>query len=176
MRGCNTFDVIDTSNLTDHVGLLNLLVSAVPYLQKRRSATLFTESLLNKKAEADQVETFDGILLADQTTMFLLFGVAPISYLTGVSLQSTAMDSVRGMLGVTNHTKGQFQRRVGWKPPHLGEFSNLRLQMNAEDLANFLFALYLKMFLVEGVFQDLKISKRSKLAVIAQASPSSSSS
>ena len=164
--GPKNFNVIDTSNLTDHVGLLNLLISTVPCLQKRPSATLFTESLLNRKAEADQVETFDNLLLADQTTMFLLFGVAPISYLTGVSLQSTAMDSIRGMLGMTNQTKGQFQRRAGWKSLHLGEFSNRRLQMTAKDLANFLFAIYLRMFSVEGVSQDLSISKLSKLAVI----------
>jgi hypothetical protein len=76
------------------------------------------------------------------------------------------MDSVYGMLGMTNQTKGQFQRRVGWKSLHLREFSNRHLQMTAKDLANFLFTIYLKMFLVEGVFQDLSISKLSKLAVI----------
>jgi hypothetical protein len=166
--GPTSFNVIDTSNLTDHVGLLNLLVSTVPCLRRHHSSTLVTESLLNKEPIAGQVETFSRLLRGDQTTMFLFFGVAPVSYLTGVSTQSTAMDSLRATLGISHPTKSQFQRRVEWKAPNLGEFSNRHLTLDAQVLAKFLFALYLDMFSIEGlgVFQDLDISKLSELAVI----------
>ena len=108
--GPTSFNVIDTSNLTDHVGLLNLVVATLPYLQRRPSATLFTESLLKRENETNQVETFTELLLADQTAMFVLFGIAPVSYLTGTSMQSSAMDSAQGLLGGQDLTKGQLQR------------------------------------------------------------------
>jgi hypothetical protein len=166
--GPRTFNVIDTSNLTDHVGLLNLLISTVPCLRKSRSSTIITESLLNKGPGSGQVETFSSLLQADQTTMFLLFGLAPVSYLTGVSMLSTAMESAHAILGINQPSKNQFQRRVEWKAPNLGEFSNRHLRVDAKALAKFLFALYLDMFSVEGlvVLQDLDISELSKLAVI----------
>ncbi|KAF8448653.1 hypothetical protein L210DRAFT_3470651 [Boletus edulis BED1] len=38
-----TFNVIDTSNISDHVGVLNLLMVTVPILSNSPSATLYTE-------------------------------------------------------------------------------------------------------------------------------------
>lgn len=40
------FDAIDTSNLVDHIGLLNLLVCAAPRLTPRPDSKLFTSTLL----------------------------------------------------------------------------------------------------------------------------------
>jgi hypothetical protein len=166
--GPTSFNVIDTSNLIDHVGLLNLLAAVVPCLQKRPSATLFTESLLSREDEADQVESFTSLLLTNQTAIFVLFGMCPLSYLTGTSMQSSAMDSARGLLGSADPTKGQVQRRVGWKIPHLEQNSDTLLQMDAESLARVLLNIYLKMFSVEGlgVLEDTTISRLSKLSVV----------
>ena len=166
--GPTSFNVIDTSNLTDHVGLLNLLVATLPCLQRRPSATLFTESLLKRENRTNQVETFTDLLLADQTTMFVLFGTAPISYLTGSSMQSSAMDSVQGLLGGQDPTKGQLQRRIWWKASHLERKDETLFQMDAKNLAKFLFTVYLKMFTVEGlaVLTNIANSKLSKLAII----------
>lgn len=41
-----SFNVIDTSNLIDHVGLLNLLAVTIPLLSDSPSSTLYTEALL----------------------------------------------------------------------------------------------------------------------------------
>ena len=166
--GPTSFNVIDTSNLTDHVGLLNLLVSTIPCLERGPHSSLFIESLLHKPAGESQVETFSRLLLADQTAMFVLLGVAPVSYLTGVSTQSTAMDSMRAALDKTNPTTGQIQRRSQWKLSDQGDPRSPCLQMRAQELAKFLFIIYLEMFSVEGLgaYQDLNISKISGLAVI----------
>jgi hypothetical protein len=166
--GPTSFNVIDTSNLTDHVGLLNLLVSTIPCLERGPHSSLFIESLLHKPVGESQVETFSRLLLADQTAMFVLLGVAPVSYLTGVSTQSTAMDSMRAALGKTNPTTGQIQRRSQWKLSDQGDPRSSCLQMRAQELAKFLFIIYLEMFSVEGLgaYQDLNISKISGLAVI----------
>lgn len=40
------FNVIDTSNIIDHVGLLNVLPAVVPLLSDQAGSTLYTESLL----------------------------------------------------------------------------------------------------------------------------------
>jgi hypothetical protein len=166
--GPTSFNVIDTSNLTDHVGLLNLLVSTIPCLERGPHSSLFIESLLHEPADESQVETFSRLLLADQTAMFVSLGVAPVSYLTGVSTQSTAMDSMRAALGKTNPTTGQIQRRSQWKLSNQGDPRSPCLQMRAQELAKFLFTIYLEMFSVEGLgaYQDLNISKISRLAVI----------
>jgi hypothetical protein len=109
--------------------------------------------------------------LADQTAVFVLLGVAPVSYITGASMQSTAMDSMRAVLGNTNSMKGQFQRRSEWKLSDLGEHRSPSMQMSAQAVANFLFLIYLEMFSVEGLgaYQDLNISKKSRHAVILYA-------
>lgn len=166
--GPTSFNVIDTSNLTDHVGLLNILISTIPCLEKGPHSSLFIESLLHKPADDSQVDTFSSLLLADQTVMFVLLGVAPVSYLTGVSTQSTAMDLVRAALGKANPTTGQIQRRSEWKLSDQGVPRSPCLQMRAEELAKFLFVIYLEMFSVEGfvAYQDLNVSKISELAVI----------
>jgi len=163
-----SFNVIDTSNLTDHVGLLNLLVSTIPCLERGPNSSLFIESLLHDSGGESQVETFSRLLLADQTAMFVLLGVAPVSYLTGVSAQSTAMDSMRAAIGEHNPTTGQIQRRSQWKLSDQGDPRNPCFRMRAQELAKFLFIIYLEMFSVEGLgaYQDLNISKISRLAVI----------
>lgn len=42
------FNVIDTSNVADHVGPLNLLIAASPLLQDDMSASLYTEALVKR--------------------------------------------------------------------------------------------------------------------------------
>jgi hypothetical protein len=54
------FNVIDTSNLTDYVGAINLLVATAPLLQRSPSATLYTESLV--KQAKDHKAFIDGLL------------------------------------------------------------------------------------------------------------------
>ncbi|GAQ88259.1 hypothetical protein KFL_004130050 [Klebsormidium nitens] len=45
MPGVAEFDAIDTSNLSDHVGLLNLLVGAAPLLKRSSNSGLYTASI-----------------------------------------------------------------------------------------------------------------------------------
>ena len=45
------FNVIDTSNLLDHVGAINLLVAASPLLESSTCATLYTEALVKKQED-----------------------------------------------------------------------------------------------------------------------------
>lgn len=51
------FDVIDTSNLSDHIGLLNVLVCCSPRLKVPNTSLLFTSSML-WSGECDSIEKY----------------------------------------------------------------------------------------------------------------------
>jgi hypothetical protein len=74
-----TFNVIDTSNLTDHLGLINILVLTVPLLQQCSASTIYTNTLLN----SDRNDTgLASKAYADIPTLALFLGMAPLSNLS----------------------------------------------------------------------------------------------
>ncbi|EFX03347.1 zinc finger, mynd-type domain containing protein [Grosmannia clavigera kw1407] len=146
------FDVIDTSNLADHVGALNLLVAGVPLLANRPSSSLLTELLVKRKGEdADGQETFARLLCGHTLTVALLLGVAPVEYYTNArtSLSFEEMMNMAAKLGGSEGGKGQLRSRLTWKLSH--HVSGLaahpqRLQISADDLASALMGTYRAMF------------------------------
>lgn len=105
------FDIVDTSNLLDHVGILNVLPAVVPLIRRNTSSVMYTESLL--RASLDPVSSLSSMLCSDVKTMSLLLGVAPTPYLTGVSADSYIPE----IAGCVN---GQLRLRVPWRVPALG--------------------------------------------------------
>ncbi|KAL8776646.1 MAG: hypothetical protein Q9194_003025 [Teloschistes cf. exilis] len=81
----NGFDVIDTSNLGDHIGLINMVVAAASLLQSKPTSVLYTESLL---AVSDNATTsLATALCSDVATFSLLVGLAPLGFLSGTTLE-----------------------------------------------------------------------------------------
>ncbi|KAK0362937.1 hypothetical protein LTR94_017331 [Friedmanniomyces endolithicus] len=81
LDACGPFDVIDTSNMSDHVGFLNLMPATVPLLGTKPTSVLYVETLLRSSNKtSDYLPT---ILHADIATFCLIAGVAPTIYLTG---------------------------------------------------------------------------------------------
>ena len=74
-----TFDVIDTSNLVDHLGGLVLLTAAAPLLRHSLSATLSTE-VLGRPTKQNVVLT--RMLCGDMPTISTVLGLFPVSYWT----------------------------------------------------------------------------------------------
>ncbi len=68
------YDVIDTSNVMDHVGLLNLLCAVVPLLSGRRNSVLYTESRLQGAEVSGKL--LETLLHSNVTMSSLLFGIA----------------------------------------------------------------------------------------------------
>ena len=149
-----TFNVIDTSNLTDHLGLINILLLTVPLLQQSSASTIYTNTLLN-------TDTSDSGLVsktyADIPTLALFLGVAPSSNL---SLFTTHSDK-HGML-----FSGQFPQSISWKfsfsaipgTAHDIQISNtvVRLVYDTRKLAGFLFSVYRNIFAAENGMELLK--------------------
>ena len=87
-----TFNVIETSNLVDHVGLLNVLIAATPLLSESYSATLFTETFIH--VGNDPTNSSNRQLCAEFLTMSLLFDLLPIHYPSNFSSRSNATDII----------------------------------------------------------------------------------
>ena len=149
-----TFNVIDTSNLTDHLGLINILVFTVPLLQQSSASTIYTNTLLN--ADTSDIGLASKAY-ADIPTLALFLGVAPSPNL---SLFTSHSD---------NHSivfATQFPQSISWKIP----FSEIpgsahdipilntvgRLVCDTRKLAEFLFSLYRNIFAAENLMELLK--------------------
>ncbi len=153
------FDVIDTSNLADHIGLLNVLPATVPLLSRKSSSVLYVENLL--LASEDPSQSLRTMLCSDVSTMSLILGLSPIGHLLGVTLDSVGTEALN--LSVFQQSPGrqrQYRIRVPWKIPELGDMLAIderrrhpgikhRVAFDAEQLGDYFFSLYLKMFAYE---------------------------
>ncbi|KAF9527998.1 hypothetical protein CPB83DRAFT_894716 [Crepidotus variabilis] len=148
------FDVIDTSNLTDHCGLLNLLIVAVPLLRRAPSSIIHTHTLL--PAELGKTES---VLLkkafSDIPSLSLMLGVAPTSFISHFAATSNLH-----ALGA----EGQFPQAISWRfisTVISGPFKSavtLRPSYMALDpttLSRFLLSVYHKMFAEEDQLLNL---------------------
>ena len=82
-----SFNVIDASDLGDTDGVLNILVSTIPRLKRSPSTVLFTES---RKFEKDDLDVLATMLLDNVGSICTLIGIAPLTYMTGVSARGYA--------------------------------------------------------------------------------------
>ncbi|KAG6332351.1 hypothetical protein ID866_6742 [Astraeus odoratus] len=100
-----SFNVIETSNLIDHVGLINILIATVPLLRDSLSSALYTEALLPVR--------HSGILeylCGDPSTMALLLGVIPSTYVSRYTTRPSGHEfATRGV------SPSQHQERLSWK-------------------------------------------------------------
>ncbi len=121
-HGYGTFDVIDTSNQGDHIGLINVPSAAAPLLRQHASAVLFTESLF---VASNSIDTqLRATLCSDVATFSLFLGLVPAGYLAGVTCEAA------GHQTVVNRGRGvqQHRMRVAWVSPKLIETTAIPVQ------------------------------------------------
>ena len=134
------FNIIDTSNVADHLGLLNILLVTVPLLQRKPWSILHTNTLRGSSTLSDR-------LFVDIPTLSLFLGVAPTSRLSNFTAHPP-MD-----------VSSQF---ISWKYPssviateitpypELDEDTPL-LVCDELQLGNFFYSVYTQMFIEEDV-------------------------
>ena len=150
-----SFNVIDTSNLMDHVSSINLLVAAAPLLDHAVSATLYTESLVRKHKSTASL--LDEALCGHFPTMTILLGLFPTEYwtnATGVSsVDEAIIEELKLFKGKADAQDGQLYSRLAWhRPPIETDVrSATRLEIAATDIARVLYQVYLRMFQFEDV-------------------------
>lgn len=142
------FNVIDTSNLMDHVGSVNLLLVTEPLLASNVSATLYTESLASTSREA--IETFDDYLCGDLTTISLFLDLTPSTFLTKFATMSSGYEIMMDHIvhSASPDDKRRFQQRLAWKRTStlMPDRNGSSLLVEPSSLGRFLYSVYLKMF------------------------------
>lgn len=164
------FDVIDSSNLGDHIGLVNMLTATAPLLRQSPSAVLYTETLL--LASENLHETLSTVLGIDIVTFSLILGIAPVGLLSGVTLE--AVGNELGMFTCFHSGKDQTQCRIRipWKILESVIQQTVQTQsmhespgayFESQSLALCLFNIYKKMFEHEDLSQLLPRMQRMQI-------------
>ncbi|KAJ6569417.1 hypothetical protein B0H19DRAFT_1209387 [Mycena capillaripes] len=166
----STFRVIDSSNLSDHIGLLNVLIATVPLLQASapRGGVLYTESLLSHGTDA--TKDFADSLFADIQTVGLLLGITPIDYVSGFSSRSNTHELVMYQTGGQN----QFHQTTTWKMPSSGDplvFSGKNKPAHptwdGRQLGTLLYDIYHQMFEQEDSATFWRINQNNTLKAVS---------
>ncbi|CAM1503826.1 Fc.00g014170.m01.CDS01 [Cosmosporella sp. VM-42] len=156
--GPTEFDMIDTSNLGDHIGALNLLVAAGPLLKNHPWASLFTEQLV--KREDSQTKILGNLLCGDVPTVSLLLGFSPVQFWTNAKCESHVDEVILGLMAKSTASgETQLHSRLAWKRDD--QFSGYpegrsKLHVEAQALARVIFQLYLQMFEREDASKALE--------------------
>ncbi|KAH6869719.1 hypothetical protein BKA70DRAFT_1171851 [Coprinopsis sp. MPI-PUGE-AT-0042] len=160
----SSFNVIHTSNLEDHIGLLNVLISSIPILSPSPFSTIYSESILflGKDATKEVAES----LKADITVIGLLAGVVPVDYLCGFASRSNTheilLHQMTGGFKTGKKAKGaakedndrkQFHQMTTWKMPTSGDLliadrlgSVLSQSYDSHQLGTLLYDIYQEIF------------------------------
>ncbi|EKM57621.1 uncharacterized protein PHACADRAFT_206512 [Phanerochaete carnosa HHB-10118-sp] len=143
------FDVIDTANLSDTQGILNVLVACIPVLKTTAWATLYTET---QDVYGDDPVTDSLVqLCGDLGTMSLFLDLAPISYLSKFRSEANIEELTSRQLILS--VKG-FVERLTWRRPSCLETNDRTLVVTAPQMEDFLYNLCLQMFQREAVSPD----------------------
>ncbi|KAI9702118.1 MAG: hypothetical protein M1836_001462 [Candelina mexicana] len=159
------FDIIDTSNLIDHVGMLNVLVAAAPLLRQEVSSCLYTECLL--QATKDITKSLQALLCSDVTSISLLLGLAPVGHLLGMTIDDVSTEAFlySAFSAASQEEQRQYRMRVPWKYPWLGDpcretaatalaqqdHLQRKICIDADQLAGLFFSIYKRMFATEDL-------------------------
>ncbi len=151
------FDVIDTSNLTDHCGLLNLLVVAIPLLRQVPSSVIHTNTLLPSPENGPVSSGLPEKACADIPTLSLLLGISPTSF---TSPFTTISD--KHHIPASISSSGQLNESISWKlvssitpgSPNIDQvFQPVLLACDPQPLSQLLFSVYHRMFAEENQAQ-----------------------
>ncbi|KAG2142218.1 uncharacterized protein EDB93DRAFT_1208843 [Suillus bovinus] len=150
-----TFNVIDTSNLLDHVGVLNIVPVTSVILQRTPSATLYTEGLASGSPEDTLAEHFCG----DIATMGLLLGLIPTCFVSQFTNRSNLHEHIVRLSpnAIQNHERLVW-RLIGGAEKLLTDL-DCPIGIAAEQLAGVFFNIYLNMFSHENVLGRLATKK-----------------
>ena len=159
------YDAIDTSNLADHLGLLNVLISALPLLKPNASSVLHTENLV-RDIRGTGFDRFKFLLCGDPSLVFCLLRAAPTEYLTGVTAHCPMLEDI--CFKAMGDCK-QFRLRLSWKDMALCDESLQASKLcqtpvlpswDIDSLARSVVSIYYSMFEEEGFSIVSALEKR----------------
>ena len=156
------FNVIDTSNLTDHIGLLNILIPCRPLMQTKSSSVIFTDTLVPLNDESTMAQNgFLKLPCGDLTVLSMILDLIPVSYPSNFTSHSNVHEIIAL---AANAPRRQFHEHNAWRIGTLSDSmaigknaqSDQRVKFNEGAFANFLFGIYMKMFFDENMDELLQ--------------------
>ena len=147
-----SFDIIDSSNISDHSGALNLLISAGPLLKDEPWSTIYTE--LMARGSASESDKFESLLAGHTRTVSVLLGLAPIEYWTNATAISIVDEMYISMSERSGTESLRIQSRLAWKhDKYLSGRGHQagKLSLKPADLAVLAHRVYLDMFQHENL-------------------------
>jgi hypothetical protein len=159
----STFDIIDTSNLADWIGLHNLLPATTSLLSGKSTSILYTETL---RLSADKPENdLAEALFMSVDMASLIIGLTPTGHILGYTTESSHAEDMIHLQG-----SRRYRIRIPWRVAALGDrhvrqaLSHQKqlwpVKFEADELVELFFSIYLKMFAQE----DLKKLMQSDLS------------
>ncbi|KAI9652422.1 MAG: hypothetical protein M1831_006831, partial [Alyxoria varia] len=145
----SSFNVIDTSNVLDSVGALNLLIATEPLLRDSASSTLYTDTLVKSYGDLKLMAT--ELLHGDLPTLSLLLGLFPLEYWTNSTSTPFVDEAARASI---MNQGGQMPCRLLWKR----SIRVSKIQFAADQLAELLFKTYLAIFSSEDLSTLLTVA------------------
>jgi hypothetical protein len=157
------FNVIESSNLADHVGIVNLMVATVPLLQRTPWSIIHTSTLLRPDPKNPPKSALSDSACGDVPTFSMLLGIAPSPHIW----QFTPSSNKHEVIASTAFS-GQLHEGISWRfassfvpnavpaPPNTDLFERFSFVCDETKLAQFFFAMYLRMFAEENQMQNLK--------------------
>ncbi|RYO85505.1 hypothetical protein DL766_005074 [Monosporascus sp. MC13-8B] len=152
-----TFDVIDTSNLCDHLGSLTLFTAASPLLRNQLSSVLYADVIVRQHKTHQDI--LNNMLCGHVPTLSTLLGLFPVEYWTNTSSLSLGDE---GMFDVAMSQMGLRSRgdppplqmflRTCWKRPMCTEEPSgaplglMKIHFDPRELAHVLYKVYTYMF------------------------------
>jgi hypothetical protein len=137
-----TFNVVDASTLPSSIGLINIFVSIIPLLEFAPSTVLFTET--HTILPEEQLTLLENMLLGDVGMICTLFGIAPLTYMTGTSLKGYQHDTGVAQIGMP------VSAHIVWKFTTSGdpaaEISQATPSYDGKEFAELLYKIYVNMF------------------------------
>ncbi|CAG8905060.1 unnamed protein product [Penicillium nalgiovense] len=151
------FDIIETSNLVDHVGMLNVLLHLL-------------------RAAEDITAALPALLCSDVAAISLILGLSPSVHLIPYTASAAGLEEVLGLTASENTGRqSQYHMEISWRVPSFGDsiqahdcsaFYQLAYQF--DQLARYFFKLYLTMFSCEdmgSMMESMMRRSRSPLSV-----------
>ncbi|GAB7350551.1 hypothetical protein MBLNU459_g1132t2 [Dothideomycetes sp. NU459] len=151
------FDIIDTSNLADHIGALNVLTATSVLLKSKPWSTLYTEVLVRKTNDSKTI--LEQLLCGHCPTIALLLGLAPVDYWMNAtcdpdyeSIMDVSME--RTSTSFTTEELGQMRSRLAWKvsgPSVNADSTALKVCLGKHNLARAVHQVYRSMIAQENI-------------------------
>ncbi|RXW25415.1 hypothetical protein EST38_g392 [Candolleomyces aberdarensis] len=153
-----TFSVIETSNIADHLGFLNLLLIAAPLLKRDTTSVLFTHSLLASKGSERHVSALQTIGV-EVPLLSLLFGLVPERTVSQTTSQSISQEL---FLSAINESPQNLELNCWRVSAPEAPSQGYTFTCDSTELGNTLFSAYLKMFEDEGIGGSMRALKTLK--------------